>query len=1599
MENREVIRALRTYNRTLKGCTAAEKEFAAEVTKRDYLYCFPADSLEVSDSLTLFLKRNRYFQGLLKDKSGKLCAYLEHIMEYTCNCTLIRMDVRSSRFANYRDKVVQAVGSYYVFYGAGMSMKDMIYGGYRQLGVGFSFAPVIAGELLAGNEETAGYCRDVLTSENNTAVMTRDVIIAIEQSGNRELQDLLTGLFLGAKLQEGLRQSIIETVDENDVRYFREIVDVVERENLLRFSSVQRGVMTWIGIGYQEVTKDINLYQAAAKIREYLNEESRRREGLADVNPFYVYLALYCKGIYCVEEAIEEAEVLLGNGQRHIAASALIYLKMTRCLTAGDCMRLVRKYADDEWIVALCYSIACDLDWKGELPDKKDAIEFFDRLESFVCKMKARQEYHSKGFGWFHITLIRQSLCMVLYELVHFCGEDDVTERFLPYVSSSLSGVPLSDFMDTLFPPVSRKAKLEFMKKEIITSNEALAWRIEKEYGLMKLTDEEILGLEERLKTRKASARAHIVNVLARLDAGQVKGSYERLIRSSVKTIQDSAKELKQKRPECFGYVPEEKVRVLGPEEGFGLYQPGTIEEIPHTTPLKIVKKGLFKKTETADLSGIMLWDKSEVLAYFQKWNDRIASHAEDEYYNGVEYQQVKDPGFRPLNYEQKTLEALPLADIWRGYFEEDGLSEDVIFELRFLTETTHDDLYLEKLLTVHSCLFTLSPEEVKRYLYFQRFEMILTYYYKEYERHPAMRDKAAILLSLINHYCKEKEYSRRNYQGNEIPIAVSAIRSIGFLEQQLFLKDAADDVFCRYFPILYQLYYNFNIRCRPEVQMKKTIPPLVLARAAYMGLITKEVLQEGILDVHMEVTGYGGGRGRKENLLFEAFRDAYYEGRYIWGNPRLDLENYHHLEYRYEPEIIRFLREQLGEIEDHFLDMESTRLNEETKVTGYVESMSIFWGIHYLIRALHMLDQEEIRRQSYGKDRMAVFSNVIRHSYPMPGDLPEELAREHFPEKRLVETAMMAPQWIDIINQVLQWNGFRTACYYFIAHMKQYDYEQKKAEIARYTSLDPEDLNDGAFDISWCRQVYEELGEERFRTVYTASKFLCENAAHTRARKYADACLEKISNEELLVQITEKRNKDALNAYCVCPLSDDRDLLERYLLVQRFLKESRKFGAQRQASEKRACEIALMNLAGNSRFETVTRLTWMMESRMVSQYEHLLTPQETGDVSLWMEIDDQGQNQICISKKGKRLKTIPAALKQDSLVLELKEIHKQWTEQYRRSRKMLEEAMEERTAFFPEELEAVMKNPIVAPMMKKLVLINRDHYGFYENDGLRTLEGMEAIEGDVRIAHAYDLYEKGCWHEYQALLFEKKIVQPFKQVFRELYVKMEEELDQNISKRYSGYQIQVKKAAAALKTRKWNVSYDSGLERIYYKANLAVSLFADADWFSPSDIEAPSIDYVAFYPRKGSGSLAIRDVDDVLFSEIMRDVDLAVSTAYVGGVDPVTSFSTIELRRTIVEYTCGLMKLDHVSVQDHFANIHGTLNDYSVHLGSGTIHQSGGGAIYMIAVHSQRRGKVYLPFLDEDPKTAEILSKILFLAEDFRIKDPSILKQITDGR
>jgi hypothetical protein len=563
----------------------------------------------------------------------------------------------------------------------------------------------------------------------------------------------------------------------------------------------------------------------------------------------------------------------------------------------------------------------------------------------------------------------------------------------------------------------------------------------------------------------------------------------------------------------------------------------------------------------------------------------------------------------------------------------------------------------------------------------------------------------------------------------------------------------------------------------------------------------------------------------------------------------------------------------------------------------------------------------------------------------------------------------------------------------------------KKETIVAHYSPISPEDFNDGAFDIEWFKRSYHELGPDRFVILYDCAKYISAGANHRRSQLFADATLGRLELATIKKSIVEKRNKDHLLCYSLIPIdpTNAHDVLTRYEFLQQFLKESKGFGAQRRASEAKVVGIALTNLARNAGYKDVIRLTWDMEAMKITEVLHYLEPHQLDEeLTVQLIIENQGKVEIKAVKNGKELKSVPTKYKKHDYIIVLKEIRSALKNQYTRAKTELERSMEMGNSFTVKELERIAQNPVIAPLIRTLVFKVGEFFGFFAADGtLSDRTGNQYLVNETEeivIAHPVDLFKSGQWSNYQRELFDRKLKQPFKQVFRELYLPNEDELALGtISRRYAGHQVQPRKTVALLKNRLWTVSYEEGLQKVYYKENIIAKIYAMADWLSPADVEAPTLETVQFYDRLTYKNIDIANVPKLIFSETMRDVDLVVSVAHVGGVDPEASLTTIEMRMAIVRETLRLMKLENIRLYGNFAHITGKLGEYSVHLGSGQVYKQASGALYIIPVHSQHRGKIFLPFIDEDPKTAEIVSKIIMFAEDHKIKDPSILAQLRE--
>ncbi|PHI11336.1 hypothetical protein CBG56_09955 [Fusobacterium polymorphum] len=996
-------------------------------------------------------------------------------------------------------------------------------------------------------------------------------------------------------------------------------------------------------------------------------------------------------------------------------------------------------------------------------------------------------------------------------------------------------------------------------------------------------------------------------------------------------------------------------------------------------------------------------------------------------------FQITKDVSNIPYNERQK-LANYPLEDIWKDFYKKEIKNFPTLWQLHTLlsrgynnnsdpdTIKEYQDFY-KKILDVDITeLRTKLKEANLKYIFSENYyndtgfvleiiSMLYKEYSKENEAYLFEIGKMFTSYALENFEIKDIVEKREKYN-KDIYYNVNIYnRNSGIY--YLFAKAVIDYLdfytdeksFSESFILRYNLDEKINKYCNEnlkdfEIQGSTKILGLRnYAIAINLKIAEKDLIYKYVLELDNEVAKEINVHGFSE---LDGFMNNYRNILAKKEDKRIATLNQFMLN-----DALKVIYDEGRKIVDYVVQNELKRGDSPTIYSKSLHKIYRIEGIDYLVQILQALGKETLDRTSYywgGDDsKKAVLSHLLKVCYPTEKDNSKELAKKlkgtDITEQRLVEVAMYASQWLEIIETYLGWKGLTSGCYYFQAHMSDVS-KDKEGLIGKYTPISIDDLRDGAFDIDWFKSAYKELGEKKFEMLYDSAKYISDGAKHSRARMFADAVNGKLNLKETEKKIEDKRNKDLVASYSLIPLLKDKqkDALHRYQFLQKFLKDSKQFGAQRRASEAKAVNISLENLSRNMGYSDVTRLIWNMETALINEMKEYFEPKKLDDIDVYIKIDDLGQSEIIYEKAGKELKSLPTKLKKDKYIEAIKEVHKNLKEQYRRSRKMLEEAMEDGTEFYGYEIENLMTNPVIAPILKSLIFKMGNDLGYYVDKKLKSAKKKSVTVKDdslLKIAHCFDLFESGEWATYQKDIFDRELKQPFKQVFRELYVKTVDEKGRDKSLRYAGHQVQPAKTVALLKTRRWIIDGQEGLEKVYYKENIIAKIFALADWFSPADIEAPTLEEVQFFDRKTFKPILIDDVPDLIFTEVMRDLDLVVSVAHIGDVDPEASHSTIEMRKAIIEFNCKLFKLKNVTFTENHALIKGERAEYSIHLGSGLIHQKAGSAINVLPVHSQHRGRVFLPFIDDDPKTAEIMAKVLLFAQDDKIKDVFILEQI----
>lgn len=443
-------------------------------------------------------------------------------------------------------------------------------------------------------------------------------------------------------------------------------------------------------------------------------------------------------------------------------------------------------------------------------------------------------------------------------------------------------------------------------------------------------------------------------------------------------------------------------------------------------------------------------------------------------------------------------------------------------------------------------------------------------------------------------------------------------------------------------------------------------------------------------------------------------------------------------------------------------------------------------------------------------------------------------------------------------------------------------------------------------------------------------------------------------------------------------------------------------------------------------------------------------------------ELQVNGSNaRICWHKGEKGIKSVPAAVRQEhaeefrELQASLKDVNAMLPAQRERL-----DGLFLRQARWPFATwrERYLDHPLVGTIARRLIWTFEKGgavvHAAWSDGALRDLEDVATPLADDAIVtlwhpigHAIEDVLR--WREW---LERHEIVQPFKQAHREVYLLTDAERRTNVySNRFAAHVLRQHQFHALCAARHWKNQLRLMVDADYAPAHrilpgwgLRAEFWIEGagDNYGVDTNEAGAFlylttDQVRFYQiataqRRAHASgggyapgwnqedaepVTLEAVPPLVFSEIMRDVDLFVGVASVGN-NPEWSdggpdgryatywnnysfgelSATAQTRKEILEKLVPRLKIaDRCTIADRFLCVRGDLREYRIHLGSGNILMSPNDQ-YLCIVPKQTTAaageRVFLPF-EGDNLLSVILAKAFLLATDTKITDKTITSQI----
>ncbi|NOQ40153.1 MAG: DUF4132 domain-containing protein [Anaerolineales bacterium] len=1488
----------------------------------------------------------------------------------------------------------------------------LTWGSGRNLGV--LFAAAINHPDPAG-EDVYQILRESALGEHPVGAMGSHVITAMLVSSHKDGWEFIEKLLLAAQRQEGLRQTILEAVDESHPEAFVRILRLILDENLIRFSSVVRAANVWFGLEF-DVKEKNHLKDCLEQVLSDLSPGEKPLPVPNGADPLANYLRLWTIAYRDAENAVQPAAQLLKSdqaAQRFVGVLLLSQLNLTQSYD-----RILPVLDDPDLSVAARalhafqgFGVAYNFRHK----------DLFERLERNLDRYpKKKKILPPKGFLGLDLLLERSAAAGILVR----CLGRRSSKRLIPYL-------PMMDpgnraMVASLLAESGRwdQDKQELFIELLGDLSSHVRVKAIEEISKRKIKAADIEEIESLLTRKAGDLRRGLISILLQQSDRNALASIRRLLetgdhmqRLAGLEILRLMKEENRKPETCTRLIAkyageddlssderilvekiiEEEFQELTLENGLGLFDPG---DRTRPTPPR-------SRRNFSSIPGRGALVSETARHCLVSLDDHLHKYRDDEvvFDQPMGKQEELLGNIRWLHFRQRGIlptipaESFPLRDQLTQWWDGEGaqllLQEPLMLyqALAYLGSSGHYRYTGSQLpgwqgIFIRRIFGKTLPREIKYPGILEGCLEWLIYTHQSQEAIDSLLDAFEASLRMIPRIEIARRPDPDAYYSSDWRSDFYLLSWLGMvrLHREFFPANWQD----RHHQRLWGLLRWMDEPGRNVPRHRPTADDLLYA------------FQAGAAN-QADVIDHLIGPRRILRYGITPFNDFSQLSRR--NPPQLASQS---------PEFLTLVTR----CRQRVCEIEMTRGDMPTVASG--PALALRWsgeGDVFLDILKALGKTKLVRGWIYDqKNKASVLSRMLRVTYPGPEDT-EEAIREKFSEsglsrKQLIRAAVYAPQWVGHIEQWLGWEGFSEGVWWIHAHTKdnRWSVEQEIreewiAEINSRTPLTPEDLLEGAVDVAWFQEMYALLGPERWQELYQAAVYASSGIGHTRAKLFADAMLGNVTGEEVHNRLTKKRHQDSVRALGLVPLPKGsragREILERYQTLQEFQRSSRKFGSQRQASEKLAVRIALENLARTAGYPDPARLQWAMETDEVADLAAGPLVKVLDGVEFTLSINSLGEPDFSIARGEKILKSVPAKLRKKPQIKELRDRKTAIKRQASRMRSTLEGAMCRGDKFYKDELHSLMEHPVLKPMISQLVFISEESSGYLIDKG-NKLEGLGGNTVPIkkrvayRIAHPIDLLQTEQWHTWQRECFRRERIQPFKQIYRELYILTpQEKEDGDRSRRYAGHQVNPRQSLAILGQRGWVTRPETGLQRTFHNNRITAHVHTQTGYLTPQEVEGITIDSVLFSQRGEWKSLPLSDVPPLVFSETMRDLDLVVSVAHMGGVDPEASASTVQMRTTLMQETCALLGIENVRLKGNHALIAGELSDYSVHLGSAVVHQQPGGAVCLVPVHAQHRGRIFLPFVDDDPRTAEVIAKVLLLAKDKEIKDQTILEQL----